>query len=132
MRLGQLGRKYTSPVSRGNLICDVNGMHSSVRWDRKSVVLFTEKESERRIKNNTSVMSRLDGLIVGLRLVCTVVVFSSQKVSSEAELADFAGQQLQKTAVFFDCNAEHTRRFGGIEFFKVRTNSFEKQRFRLP
>lgn len=56
-------------------------------------MLSTRRENGRRKKNDASVMSTLDGFVVGLRLLCPLVPVSGQIISSRAESAVFFLQQ---------------------------------------
>lgn len=55
-------------------------------------MLSTGRESEKRERNDASVMSRLNGLIAGLGLLCSVVPVPDQSISFKAELAEFSAQ----------------------------------------
>lgn len=52
-------------------------------------MLSLGRESERRKKSEESVMSRLDGLVIDLELLCPVVLVSGLIFSSRAKLSDF-------------------------------------------
>lgn len=59
--------------------------------DVKEVWYSTQrKESERTKKNSAAVVSRLDGLVMRLGLLCLSVSALSQSSSSRAKLADLS------------------------------------------
>lgn len=70
---------------REKLFCNVSDKYVGVRCCGRSLLLSMEGEGDRRELNDTSVVERLDGGVVKLRLLCPTVAVSNHSFSSRAK-----------------------------------------------
>lgn len=81
-------------------ISDDGGEFVFVGWCRSSVVLFTRRQSKKRKRNDASVLPKIGGLVVELRLLCPAVPILGWSISSRQSLLTFLTAMIRDIDIF--------------------------------